>query len=135
MANRSSIEAQLRAAYSARQSGDLEGSLTIFDENAVFRAPGSSNAWPGLEAKGKEAIRTTLKALIAEFKLTSVRFGAMVIEGNHAVVQISVQMSHLPRGKSVETEWIDFWTFKNGRCVLLTEYLDTALIASLQSPS
>jgi ketosteroid isomerase-like protein len=132
MADRSSIEAQLRAAYSARQSGDIEGALRIFDENAFFRIPGSSSAWAGLEAKGKAAIRAAVKALISEFEFTNVRYKAVVIEANNAAVQISVHMRHLPSAKSVETEWIDLWTFRNGKSVSLSEYLDTALIMSLQ---
>jgi ketosteroid isomerase-like protein len=58
----------------------------------------------------------------------------MVIDGERAAVHSHVKIKYVPRDRTITTDLLDLFHFKNGKIIELVEFADTALIKDLMSP-
>jgi ketosteroid isomerase-like protein len=135
MTDRKTIETVIERCYAARQKGDIETLMAAFDPDAVFGLAGSKELVPAAEpARGHQNIRDTMTGLIAIFDFIDRDIISMVIDGEHAAVHSRVKIKYVPRDRTITTDLLDSFRFKDGKIAELLEFADTALIKDLMSP-
>ena len=135
MNDRTRIEAVVRAAYEARQRGDLDGVMAHFAPRAQFVLVGSSAASPvPASALGAAAVREVLRRLMASFEFSDVQLRAIMVEGDRAAVHWSARVRVPASGKEATTELIDLLAFEDDKIVSFRQFADTALAAQLLAP-
>jgi ketosteroid isomerase-like protein len=136
MTDRKTIEAVIDRCYAARQKGDIETLMAAFDADAVFELAGSKELVPAAAAaRGHQAIRETMTALIAVFDFIDRDIISMVVDGERAAVHSRVKIKFVPRDRTFTTDLLDSFHFRDGKIVELLEFADTALIRDLMSPA
>jgi ketosteroid isomerase-like protein len=116
------IERLLRALYSARFSGDIEGVCRIFAENAQFRVAGASHASPiAVKASGIVQIRSWLTIMIKSFQIVDPEIVSMIIDDTRAASQWQAKIYSKVTGTVVETGLVDVVQVHDGRILSYTE--------------
>jgi ketosteroid isomerase-like protein len=132
MTDRNEVERLLRAAYAARQRGDVEAIMGMFAENAHFGLAGSRQASPvAMRGTGLEALRAQLTGLVQAFEWLDQDILSMIVEGSRAAVHWRGRIRSAVTGDEVETEVVDIASVENGKIVSFVEFCDTALAARL----
>ncbi len=131
MSDRAQIEKTLRAAYAARQRGDLDALGDIFAPDAHFQMAGSNASPIASRAVGAEPFRTLVAGLIKTFEILDYTIVSMVIDGSSAAVHWHAKMRSSITGQTVETDLIDLVEVEDGRIASFLEFCDTALAARM----
>ncbi|TDR89054.1 nuclear transport factor 2 family protein [Enterovirga rhinocerotis] len=132
MVTKSEVEALLRAAYAARQRGDLDEVMGFFGEGAHFSVSGSAAASPvPTVASGSAAICEVLRRLVSAFEFKEATIVSLVVDGAEAAVHWHVHVRSLATGEEAETDILDMLRIEDGRIVSLRQFADTALINRL----
>ena len=75
--------------------------------------------------KGKAAM-DRIRAVAAEFDFLKFDTSSLIAEANRVAVEIPIYYRHRETGVHLQTTFVDFWTFEDGRPVKLVEYHDVA---------
>jgi ketosteroid isomerase-like protein len=75
--------------------------------------------------KGRAAM-DRIRAVAAEFDFLKFDASSLIAEVNRVAVEIPVHYLHRETGVTLQTTFVDFWTFEDGRPVKLIEYHDVA---------
>jgi len=127
--DRESTMALIERAYEARRTEDIEGIMAIFHPEGKFQLAGSKEHTAALgTAQGHGELRTTLAGLIAAFQFVQREIVSIVIENERAAVHSRVKLRFVPKDRTVTTDLLDLWKFKDGKIVELVEFADTALV-------
>jgi ketosteroid isomerase-like protein len=73
--------------------------------------------------KGRAAI-DRIRAVAAEFDFLKFDTSSLIAEVNRVAVEIPIYYRHRETGVFLQTTFVDFWTFEDGRPVKLVEYHD-----------
>ena len=130
--DRHSMLHTVQEAYAARVRGDLDGVMRAFAANASFRI-NAAPAQPNLAyfTQDADALRGALKQLIDTFVFSDLEIVDSVVEGSKLVVRVVFTVQARPTGKTVKTEVLDLFEFKDDKIVALTQFCDTAVAAQL----
>jgi ketosteroid isomerase-like protein len=132
--NREMIKALIERTYEARRTDDIEGTLAAFHADGKFELAGSKEHTPATgSAQGHQELRVTFAKLIAAFQFVERDILSLVIEDKRAAVHSRVKLRFVPKDRTVTTDLIDLWKFRDGKVVELVEFADTALINDLMS--
>ena len=124
--DRRDIENVVRAAYAARQAGDLAATLSCFDPDAAFHVPGSPALEPlTLRVRGHAQLRPLLQHMIDVWDWSLFKIDSILIDGDTAVVLSKGQMIFRPTNTPVETQTCDILRIRGGKIVEFTEFCDT----------
>lgn len=69
---------------------------------------------------------TRIRAVAAEFDFLKFDTSSLIAEANRVAVEITIYYRHRETGVFLQTTFVDFWTFEDGRPVKLVEYHDVA---------
>lgn len=129
MASREDMLALIKAAYAARDGGDVAGVVTAFHPEGAFALMGNKNA---LELTGRMEGHPTLHAaftqLSADFGFDGREILAELVDGDRVAVHSRLTVRYHPTGKAVSTEILDLFRFQDGKIAELVEFADTAQI-------
>lgn len=127
--DRHSILQTIQDAYAARVRGDIDGVMRAFAAGANFQI----NAAPSLAhmTEDADALRKAMSQLIATFTFSDLEILDSIVEGPKAAVRLSFTVQAKPTGKTVKTEVLDLFEFKDGKIVAMTQFCDTAVAAQL----
>jgi ketosteroid isomerase-like protein len=132
MTDRETIKALIEQAYEARRTEDLEGIIAVFHPEARFELAGSKQHTPALgAAKGPQELRATVAGLIKAFQFVQRDIITTVIDSEQAAVHSRVKLRFIPKDRTVTTDILDLWKFRDGKIVELVEFVDTALVNEL----
>jgi len=131
--SKSAITQIVTSAYGARERGDLDGLMSAFAEDAVFELNGRGTGVSAFSApiRGKAAIKTALGELMHSFRFSDWRIVKLIVEGEHALLHWSGEVTFAPNGKSASFDVFDVYTFRDGKITSLHQSTDTAMVASL----
>ena len=130
--DRETVKTLIERAYESRRMGDIEAIMAFFHPESTFTLAGSNqhSAAAG-RAQGHGALRTTLAGLIETFEFIERDIISLVIDGEKAAVHCRVKLRFIPKDRTVTTDLLDLWTFRDGKVVELIEFIDTALVNEL----
>ncbi|MDB5577613.1 MAG: hypothetical protein JWR80_2789 [Bradyrhizobium sp.] len=122
----------IEEAYAARVRGDLDGVMRAFAVDANFQINAAPSP-PQLAyfTEDSNALRTAMAQLIDTFEFSDLQILDSVVEGPKAVVRLSFTVKARPTGKSVKTEVLDLFEFKDGKIAAMSQFCDTAAAAQL----
>ena len=124
MANTASIV--VKQIYNAWLAHDLETVVGLLPDNFshAMLIPTEIHPLGGLY-KGRAAV-DRIRALAAEFDFLKFDTSSLIAEANRVAIEIPIYYRHRETGVFLQTTFVDFWTFEDGRPVKLVEYHDVA---------
>ena len=131
MTSREDIERALRAAYAARQRGDLDALSRVFTPHARFQMAGSNASPIAARAEGEESYGPLLAGMIKTFEVLDHQIVSMLIDGSNAAVQWRAKIRSTVTGETVETAICDLIEMEGDRIKSFLEFCDTALAARM----
>jgi ketosteroid isomerase-like protein len=114
----------VKQIYDAWLEHDLEtvASLLPDDFSHAVLIPTDIHPLGGLY-KGRAAV-DRIRAVAAEFDFLKFDASSLIAEVNRVAVEIPIYYRHRATGVFLQTTFVDFWTFEDGRPVKLVEYHD-----------
>lgn len=130
MTERSVLEDIVRALYLARNANDVDTIMAHLDPDFSFRMAGSGRLGTmALAVNTPETVRGTFLNLMQSWDLSGMETTGMYVDGDTVVVHRSGSVRFIPSETRERTEFIDKFTFRNGRVIDLTEFVDTLFVA------
>ena len=116
----------VKQIYDAWLAHDLEtvAGLLPDDFSHALLIPTEIHPLGGLY-KGRAAV-DRIRAVAAEFDFLKFDTSSLIAEANRVAVEIPIHYRHRETGVFLQTTFVDFWTFEDGRPVKLVEYHDVA---------
>jgi ketosteroid isomerase-like protein len=130
MTDRGTLESTIGEIYRARDADDIDALMNWVDPACSFRIVGTGRLGPTTQKVDDCAsLRATLMALMENWDLTGVGNTGLCIEGDTVFVHRAGTVRFIPTDTRFDTEFVDKFTFRNGRVVELTEFVDTLSVA------
>ena len=124
----------IEQTYRNYAAGNMSAVLSSFDKDIVWVRPGApsipfSGIFKGIEEVTKmfaiQATTLTIKTFLPEKICTN---DDTVVVLGHDIAEV------IATGKTYSTEWVQAFTFKNGKIIYVQVYLDTKTIADAFLP-
>ena len=133
MTDANTIREAIRSTYRARVQGDLEGTVALFADDAVFDFNGEGVGLPnmGTAVRGKPAIRLLMTEFIDAFRMSDWEEVSLVVEGDKAALHWRGTVSFTQNGRSEKFDVFDLLTFRDGKIVYFRQSTDTAKIREM----
>ncbi len=129
---RAETEELIRKLYKARVASDIEAIMPCGTPDVEFVMSGDPGSSPVAgRVSGLERLRPQLAALFATFKFNSYDIVSLLVEGSNAAVHAKANITSAVTGVTVDMEFADFFTFKDGRVSSFIQFCDTALAGKL----
>lgn len=128
MLDPNAVEEMLERLRVARLAGDVDQIMAFFHDDATFKIVGF-----GEPVRGKAAVASALRRLIADFDFIEYRPGNVFIDGDHLGYRYGLTFRYVPSGTTAETEVFDHIAMKEGKIFVYTQHGDTALLKALVS--
>ena len=124
----------VRRRQRAFSRGDLDGLLSLFDENIEWTSPGPVELPIAGTRKGKQQVAQFFAALDQLLEMQRFEPRTFLADGDRVVVLGDDTARVKATGKTLDGAWAHVFTLKDGKVVSMTEYTDTsALVAELKS--
>jgi ketosteroid isomerase-like protein len=134
MTDRKTIEALIEKSYNARKTGNVEDLMSAFHPEAVFELVGSKATLAVAGAsRGHQDVQTTLTGFVEAFEFIHRDIISITIDGDRAAVHSRIKVRFIAGNKTVTTDILDSFRFKDGKIIELVEFADTALIKDMMS--
>jgi ketosteroid isomerase-like protein len=136
MTDANTIREAIRSTYKARIRGDLEGTVALFADDAVFDFNGEGVGLPNMAAavRGKPAIRLLMTEFIDAFRMSDWQEISLVVEGDKAALHWRGTVTFTQNGRSDTFDVVDLLTFRDGKIVYFRQSTDTAKIRAMLGP-
>jgi ketosteroid isomerase-like protein len=120
--------------FAARLKNDPAAVTPLFAPQARYVMVGAPGESPVVSTDlGAASFSDIAAGLAAAWRWRSVEIRALVAEGDKAAAHFGLVVDYTPTGERVNTELANFWTFRDGLCVELIEFVDTALVRRMTS--
>ncbi|WDZ78380.1 nuclear transport factor 2 family protein [Ensifer adhaerens] len=130
MTERSVLETSVRALYLARNVNDLDTMMAQLHPDFSFRIVGNGRLGTmALAVNTPETVRSSFQALVENWDLSEMEMVGAYADGETIVVHRAGVICFIPSQTRQRTEIIDKFTFRDGRIVDLTEFVDTLFVA------
>ncbi|MEZ2132103.1 MULTISPECIES: nuclear transport factor 2 family protein [unclassified Sinorhizobium] len=130
MSDREQLENTIREFYRARDKGDIDAMMALFDPACRFRIAGSDKLGSiTQQVDGQAALREAVTTLVDTWDLSNVRITSLHVDGDTVFVHRTGEIRFIPSGEVTPTELLDKLTFRNGLVVDYLEFVDTLLVA------
>ncbi|MCV9996954.1 nuclear transport factor 2 family protein [Pararhizobium sp. YC-54] len=130
MTDRETLEGVVHTFYAARAVSDIAAMMALTGPDFSFRIVGSGKLAPMTQRVSEPAaIDTVVQTLVAQWDMSKLKTTRLYVDGDTVFAHRAGLIRYTPNGKEVETEYIDRFTFKDGKVVDMTEFVDTLMIA------
>jgi len=116
----------VRRGYDAFGRGDIEGLISLFDENIEWSSPGPSDLPTSGQRRGHQQVRQFFGSVNELYDFQKFEPHTFIAEGDHVVVLGEDTAVVKSTGKAITESWAHVFTVKNGKIVRFQEYIDTA---------
>ena len=116
----------IKRGYDAFGRGDIDGLLSIFDQNIEWETPGPSELATAGKRRGHQQVREFFKAVDDVFEIQRFEPKSFVAQGDQVVVLGEDTARVKATGKVIEEAWAHAFTVKGDKVVRFQEYLDTS---------
>jgi ketosteroid isomerase-like protein len=124
----------VRRGYDAFGRGDLEGLLSLFDENIEWVSPGPPDLPTAGTRRGRQQVAEFFAMVNALFEFQRFEPQTFVAQGDRVVVLGSDTARVKATGKVLDSDWAHSFTLRDGKVVAFKEFIDTAaLVAELRT--
>jgi ketosteroid isomerase-like protein len=124
----------VRQGYEAFGRGDIDGLLSLFDDNIEWVAPGPSDLPTAGTRRGLQQVAEFFRAVDEVLEIQRFEPKTFVAQGDRVVVLGEDTARVKATGKVLSEAWAHAFVIKNGKVVSFQEYLDTAAtVAEIRS--
>ena len=116
----------VRRGYEAFGRGDLDGLISLMDDNVEWVSPGPSDLPTAGQRRGPQQVRQFFGSVNELYDFESFEPQTFVSEGDLVVVLGTDRVKVKATGKTITEAWAHVFTVKNGKIVRFQEYIDTA---------
>jgi ketosteroid isomerase-like protein len=132
MTDSKAMQALVMQAYEERGKGNIDGLMSTFHADGVFRIVGDEKLVEMAGAiRGHPSVREAMTGFVAVFEFLERHIISVIAEGDRAAVHSRVKIRFVPKDLTFDTEITDLFKFQDGKIIELTEFADTALIKHL----
>ena len=130
MPRSSELKRTVQALYRARIANDIDTIMAQLDPEFSFRIAASGRLGPmAMAVNTPESVRSTFLDLMDSWDLSGMKTVGTYVDGDTVVTHRSGTVRFIPSETEAQTELIDKFTFRNGRIIDLTEFVDTLFVA------
>ncbi len=128
----SETRALIESYYQALTTGDREGVAALVADECRWVPPASAPFDPveGGEAVVAELTGDVVKRTFDLSKPFALEVRSMLVDGDRAVVQQRLTATAKATGNAYDNQYCWIYTFRDGKIVLMEEYVDTVVAAS-----
>ena len=119
-----------QAGYAAFLRGDLQAIVALCDEQVEWDMPGAGVLPTGGIKKGHAGVLGFFAAVAAAWDFEAFEPREYLASGDRVVVLGHYRARSRKTGRASESDWAMAWRFKDGKCIRLQEFTDTALLAA-----
>ena len=124
----------VRRGYEAFGRGDLDGLISLFDQNIEWSSPGPSDLPTAGQRRGHQQVRQFFASVNELYDFQKFEPLTFVAEGDVVVVLGENTAVVKSTGKTISESWAHAFTIKNDKVVRFQEYIDTvAAVAELRA--
>ena len=116
----------VQRGYEAFGRGDLDGLISLMDDNVEWVSPGPKDLPTSGERRGQQEVRKFFGSVNELYDFESFEPQTFVSEGDLVVVLGTDRVKVKATGKTITEAWAHVFTVKNGKIVRFQEYIDTA---------
>jgi ketosteroid isomerase-like protein len=116
----------VRKGYEAFGRGDIEGMLSLFDDNIEWVSPGPSDLPTAGTRRGRQQVAEFFRAINEAFEIQQFEPKTFVAQGDRVVVLGEDTARVKATGKVLNESWAHAFVVRNGKVVSFQEYIDTA---------
>jgi ketosteroid isomerase-like protein len=120
----------VRMGYDAFGRGDIEGLLSLLDDNIEWKTPGPSDVPSAGTRRGRPAVGEFFKSLNETFEILDFQPKEFVAQGDHVIVLGSDTARVRATGKTLDFQWAHCFVVRNGKIVNFTEYGDMSQVVA-----
>jgi ketosteroid isomerase-like protein len=126
--NESSNVQAVKAAYDAFLRGDIDAILAMLDENVEWQAvKGTEGVAPHAGVRrGPGAVKEFFAQVAATIQFSRFEPKEYIAQGDQVAVVGEYSARIATTGRSVTSDWVMVFTFRNGRMVRFREWTDSA---------
>lgn len=129
MTDRETLESTITKLYEARAVNDVESLMSHAGPGFSFCLVGSGKLAPIAQRVSEPAaVDTALRGLIADWDMSKIKTTRLYVDGDTVFAHREGPIRYRG-GEEVHTEYLDRFTFKDGKIVDLTEFVDTLMVA------
>jgi uncharacterized protein len=125
MNEQQNIEA-VKQAYEAFGTGDMPTLLGMFDENIEWRTPDVEGSPFQSAYDGREAVAEFFKTIDEHENFSQFEPREFIAQGDRVVVLGALTSTVNSTGRNYQTEWVHFFTMRDGKITNFKEFFDTA---------
>ena len=116
----------VRRGYEAFGKGNLDGLISLMDDNVEWVSPGPKDLPTAGQRRGQQEVRKFFGSVNELYDFESFEPETFVSEGDLVVVLGTDRVKVKATGKTITESWAHAFTVKNGKIVRFQEYIDTA---------
>lgn len=130
--NTSEAKAFLTNFHETRKLNDPEAVAPLFVEGASFSIAGEPREDSiAAEVAGADDFRNILEQLLRDWKWIDVVFKTVLTDGDLIVSRYHLTVEHVPSGKTVKTDVVDFMQMRDGKIANMRQFVDTAHLSAV----
>ncbi len=130
MTDRETLKGIVNTLYAARAINDVGAMMALAGPGFSFRMVGSGRlAAMTQQVSEPAAVDAAVQTLVAHWDMSKVRTTRLYIDGDTVFAHRAGLIRYMPNGKVIETEFVDRLTFKDGKIIDMTQFVDTLMIA------
>jgi len=119
-----------QAGYAAFLCGDIPAILALCDERVEWIMPGAGAIPTAGIKKGHSGVLDFFGAVAATWQFEVFEPREYVASGDRVVVLGHYRARSRKTGRVVGSDWAMAWRFRDGKCLRLQEFTDTAVLAA-----
>lgn len=132
MTDRATLLNTLNEFYDARGNRDLEKAMSFVHPDCCFRIVGTDDLAPFTQAvRTFPLINEAAIQLFAMWDLKGMHTVKAYFDDNVALVHRAGTVTHRPSGLSFESEFMDKFTFEDGKVIEYLQLIDTYQVAKV----
>jgi ketosteroid isomerase-like protein len=132
MSEREQMLKIIRDTYAARVQGDVDGVLSHFSSDAVFRLNAAPyNQITSVHAIDGGELRRAMAQLIDNYEFSDYEIVDSVVEGAKVAVRSMFTVRARKTGNTAQTEVLDLIEFRDGKICSFAQFFDTAFANQL----
>ena len=117
-----------QAGYAAFGRGDMQGVLAVLDPGIEWKAWDPSAGGAACTKKGHSGVLEFFGAIADNWDFEAFEPREFIATGDRVAVVGYYKAKAKKTGKTLGTEWLMLWKFKDGKCTHFQEFTDSAAL-------
>jgi ketosteroid isomerase-like protein len=122
-----------KKAYADFKAGDIQSLLAVLSDNVEWTTPGEGLPTQGVR-HGKAEVAKFFETVAATWSFNVFEPREYIASGDMLAVVGSYTATAQSTGKTVSSEWVMLWRFRDGQVAAFREYTDTQALVQAITP-